>query len=177
MSAIALPRRTPARRPAGDLTPGVRALLATGAGLVSLPIAWALVRALTGAVPVAALKEIALTIHLVSVVPAIPLGAWVLLARKGSPRHRSLGKLWLLLMIVAAVSAIWIRHLNRGGLSPIHLFVPLVLVGAWRAIATARRGDIVTHRRVLIGMFVGGLLVPAVTAFAPGRLLWLWLVA
>ena len=108
---------------------------------------------------------------------AIPLGGWRLLKHKGSPRHRLLGKLWLAMMVVAATSALWIRHLNDGRFSAIHLLVPVGLVGSWRAVATARRGNIYAHRRVLLLMFVGGLLIPAVTAFVPGRLMWLWLVA
>ena len=74
------------------------------------------------------------------------------------------------------MSAFWIRHLNDGGLSAIHLLIPVVLVASWRVIATARRGDIVAHRRVLLSLFVGGLLIPALVSFAPGRLMMLWLV-
>lgn len=168
----------PRRRPAADLGPGFRAFLAIGAGVVLLPILVALARVLTGHAPEGgALKAVALSIHLATVIPAIPLGAWVLLQRKGGPRHRLLGKVWLALMLAAAISAWWIRQVNHGGLSFIHLLVPMVLFGSWRAVATAKRGDIVAHRRVLVGMFVGALLIPAVTAFAPGRLMWMWLFA
>ena len=178
MSALSLSRPAQSsRRPAADLPRGGRAFFATGAGVATLTIGAALVRTLTGQTPgAAALKEVALAIHLVSVVPALPLGAYVLLARKGTARHRLLGKLWLLLMIAAAMSALWIRHLNDGSFSAIHLLVPVVLVGGWRVVATARRGDIVAHRRVLLTLFVAGLLVPALFAFAPGRLMAVWLL-
>lgn len=182
MSSLALPIAArparPLRRPAADLSPAFRAALAVGAGVVMLPILLALARVLTGAAPgAAAFREVALSIHLATVIPAIPLGAFVLVKRKGSPRHRLLGKVWLVLMIVAATSALWIRHLNNGSLSPIHLLVPVVLFGSWRAVTTARRGDIRAHRRVLVLIFVGALLIPAVTAFVPGRLMWVWLTA
>lgn len=178
MTTLALqPATRPTRRPAADLSPALRTFLATGAAVVTLPVVAALARTLTGATPGAgALKEVALAIHLATVIPAIPLGAYVLLKRKGTPRHRLLGKLWMVLMVVAAVSALWIRHLNNGSFSAIHLLIPVVLIGCWRAVSTARRGDIIAHRRGLLLLFVGALLIPAVTAFAPGRLMWTWLL-
>ena len=177
MSALSLPAARPARRPAADLGAGVRTFLATGAVLVTMAIMWALARALTGHAPHAgALREVALAIHLATVIPAIPLGGWVLLRRKGGARHRLLGKIWLALMVTAAVSAIWIRHLNDGRFSVIHLLVPVVLVASWRAVASAKAGNIVAHRRGLLLMFVGALLIPGLTAFVPGRLMWMWLV-
>ena len=178
MSALSLSRPIASkRRPAADLPRAVRTFLAVGAGVVTVPIVAALARTLTGVTPgAAALKEVALAIHLASVIPAIPLGAWVLLNRKGTPRHRMLGKVWLAMMIVAALSAMAIRHLNNGSLSLIHLLVPVVLIGSWRAVATARAGNIVAHRRGLLLLFVGALLIPALTAFVPGRLMWTWLL-
>ena len=177
MSALAFPAARPARRPAADLSPGVRSFLAIGAVLVTLPILVALARALTGHAPHAgALREVALAIHLATVIPAIPLGGWVLLKRKGTARHRMFGKIWLALMVTAAVSAIWIKHLNNGQFSAIHLLIPVVLVGSWRVVSTARAGNIVAHRRGLLLLFTGALLIPAITAFVPGRLMWTWLI-
>lgn len=177
MTSLALSRPTPTRRPAADLTAGFRLFLATGAAVVTLPILYALARAATGVAPGGgALKEVALAVHLATVVPALPLGAFVLLGRKGDPRHRLLGRVWLCLMLVAAISALGIRHINNGSFSAIHLLVPVVLVGSWRVVATARRGDIRAHRRTILLMFTGGLLLPAVLAFAPGRLMWTWLL-
>lgn len=177
MFALTLPRPAAIRQPAPDLSPSLRAFLATGAAIVFGLIAWTLARALLGFAPGgAALKEVALAIHLAAVVPAIPLGGWVLLQRKGTPRHRLLGKIWLALMVTGAVAAFWVRHLNGGRLSPIHLLIPVVLVGSWRAVASARRGNIRAHKRGLLLLFVTGLLLPGLAAFQPGRLMWVWLV-
>ena len=178
MTTLSLPYQTrPLRRPAADLGHGTRIFLATGAGMVLILILCALARAAGGLAPHgAALKEAALAIHLAAVVPAIPLGAWVLFRRKGGARHRMLGKMWLALMVTGAVSALWIRHLSGGSLSAIHLLVPIVLVTAWRAVAAARRGDIVAHKRGLVILFTTGLLIPGLIALLPGRLMWLWLV-
>lgn len=122
----------------------------------------------------------AVKIHVVTVVPAFFLGAWLLLAsRKGSPRHRMIGRVYLVLMAVTAVAATFIRSFSgvsvevgplRLGL--IHLFVPLTAHGVYGALATIRTGDIAGHRRAMRGLFVGGLIIAGLLAFAPGRVMY-----
>ncbi|WHU01373.1 DUF2306 domain-containing protein [Sphingomonas sp. NIBR02145] len=121
-------------------------------------------------------KQVAVLIHLSSVLPAIPLGLWVLLARKGDATHKLLGRIWGVLMLVAAGSAIFIRNMNHGQFGWIHLFVPLVFVTLYRAVRAARAGDIAAHKRHMWGMYAGALLLPGLFAFLPGRLLWNWLM-
>ncbi len=120
--------------------------------------------------------NLAVIVHVATVLPAVPLGAWLMLSRKGTPRHKQLGKLWLALMVLTALSALFIRQVNGGQFSPIHLFVPLTLHGAWKAIATARRGDIAAHKKGLVGMYLGALTIPGLFAFMPGRLMGTWLL-
>ena len=74
-----------------------------------------------------------------------------------------------------ALSALFIRQANDGQFSPIHLFVPMTLHGAWKAISTARRGDIAAHKKGLIGFYLGALTIPGLFAFMPGRLMATWL--
>ncbi len=121
-------------------------------------------------------KQVAVLIHLSSVLPAIPLGLWVLLARKGDATHKLLGRIWGVLMLAAAGSAIFIRTINHGQFSPIHLFVPLVFLALFRAIRAARAGRIALHKRLMWTLYGAGLLLPGLFAFLPGRLLWNWLM-
>lgn len=121
-------------------------------------------------------KQVAILIHLSTVLPAIPLGLWVLLARKGDARHRMLGRIWAVLMLVAATSAIFIRTINHGQFSWIHLFVPVVFLALFRAIRAARTGRIALHKRLMWTLYSAGLLLPGMFAFLPGRLLWHWLM-
>jgi len=119
-------------------------------------------------------------LHVVTVVPAFLLGTWLLLAsRKGSPRHRLVGRLYLALMTLTSLAAIFITS----GVGPsitvgplrfgwIHLFVPLTLYGVYGAFATLRAGDRLGHRNAMIGVYVGGLLVAGGLTFIPGRLMW-----
>lgn len=170
---------TPANpRPASfnDIGPVTRgAMLAGGIGLGSIAMI-AVVRALAGFAPSSHVaKEVAVMIHLAAVLPAIPLGLYVLMTRKGGARHRMLGKIWMTLMAIGAISALFIRNLNGGSFSWIHIFVPLTLFVGYKAITAARAGRIVEHKRRLTGMFLGALLIPGLFSFLPGRLMAIWL--
>ncbi len=117
-------------------------------------------------------------LHLATVIPAIPLGMFVLLRRKGDRLHKLLGKIWMGLMFTTAVTALFIHAINRTdnffGLSPIHLFSFLVIYSVPASILHARRGNIAAHKRSVTGMFIGGLVVAGIFSFLPGRFMWLW---
>jgi uncharacterized membrane protein len=147
-----------------------------GVGLTSLVI-FALIRAAAGyAAPYRGAIDLAVIVHVVSVMPAIPLGAWLLLSAKGTAQHKALGKVWLVLMVATALSAVFIRQLGGGQFSLIHLFVPITLFSAWQAYATARAGNLVAHRKGLIRFYLLALTIPGLFAFSPGRLMWVWLL-
>jgi uncharacterized membrane protein len=114
----------------------------------------------------------ALIIHLGTVIPALPLGAYVLLSRKGGRLHRLLGRIWAGMMVVTAISSFWLR--SNGSLSPIHIFAVITLVSIPLAVLAARRGDIERHRRAMMGTYIG-LVIAGAFAFLPGRLLNTWL--
>lgn len=176
MTSLTLPLASPPRAKARDLSPALRALVLVAGGSLSAMAALALARAALGLAPAApAVREMAVALHLATVLPALPLGLYLLLARKGGPRHRMLGKVWVVLMLAAALSALGIRHLNHGQFSAIHLFVPLTVIGLWRAVATARSGRIATHRTTMIALYLGGLIGAGAFAFAPARIMGLWL--
>ncbi len=158
------------------LSPALRAGLIAAATLLGLITLTAIAKMSLGLTPVTqSAKKIAIVIHLATVIPAIPLGLYVLLSRKGTPTHRNLGKLWLVLMGVTAISTLFIRQANHGSLSYIHLFVPLTAFGIWQVISSARSGRLADHRRHVVGMYIGALLVAGFTSFIPGRLMWHWL--
>lgn len=106
----------------------------------------------------------AVVIHLISVIPALPLGAYVLIRRKGDRMHKLLGRIWAGLMLISAISTFWF------GLSFIHIFTALVLVSLPLSIWNVRRGNIRAHRQAMEGMYIG-LVVAGTFAFIPGRLL------
>lgn len=111
----------------------------------------------------------AVPLHLATVLPAVPLGLWILLRAKGTREHRLLGRVWAMLMLVTALDSLLIRDLS-GSLNPIHIFSVVTLVsiplGVWRI----RRGDLRGHRQAMIGPYIG-LVVAGLFALAPGRML------
>lgn len=72
---------------------------------------------------------------------------------------------------VATVAAFFIRSINSGGLSPIHLFIPLTFFGVFGAPWHIRHGNIREHRNAMLGLYLGGLLIAGGQTLRPGRLL------
>jgi uncharacterized membrane protein len=115
---------------------------------------------------------IAIQIHVAAVVPAAVLGAYLLLRPKGTPIHRLLGKIWLCLMVITALSSFFIHKINMFyGFSPIHLISIYVLFGCWGAIANARRHNIEAHKRIIRGLYFGGIVGAGAFTFLPGRIM------
>jgi uncharacterized membrane protein len=118
-------------------------------------------------------------LHLATVLPAFVIGTWQLLRPKGTPVHRVVGHVYLLLMLATALIALlmpaqvgprWLGHFGF-----IHLFSLMVFISVPRSYRAARRGDIRRHRDSMIGVYVGGLLIAGGFALMPGRLLHHWL--
>jgi uncharacterized membrane protein len=116
---------------------------------------------------------LAVKIHLAAVVPALVIGTWqVFFSIKGARSHRMFGFAYLALMTVAAIAAFFIRSIGNGKLTPIHLFIPLTFFGVFAAIWYARRGQTDRHRRAMLGLYFGGLLLAGALAFLPGRIMY-----
>jgi uncharacterized membrane protein len=103
-------------------------------------------------------------LHVAMVLTAIIPGTWLLyLSRKGSRGHRAIGILFLGLMVLGALSALFIRRADTHS-TPLafwltHISVPVVLLMAWLAVRAAMRGNIKLHRFCVSGLFMGGLMV------------------
>lgn len=116
----------------------------------------------------------AIWVHLATVIPAVPLGAWLLWRRvKGDAAHRIGGRLWVLLLIITAIDSFWIRALT-GTIGPIHVFSVLVLVQIPRAIWFAKSGQTARHQGTMRGIYFG-LIAAGLFAMVPGRTLWMLL--
>lgn len=115
--------------------------------------------------------------HLATVLPALFIGAVLLLARKGTAQHKRLGKIYLALMLSTAAitlfmpAAVGARLFDHFGF--IHGLSLLVLCTAPRAYFAARRGNIRAHMRAMI-LIYGGMLVAGLFAFSRGRMLHEW---
>ena len=74
-------------------------------------------------------------------------------------------------MLTTAISAFFIRYINDGQFSWIHLFIPLTFFTVFEAIYFIRKGNIKRHKRAVTGLFFGALLIPGVFSFLPGRIM------
>lgn len=173
MNAITLPAAAakPAAKPGFDIGPATRTAISLACFTMSFAVVVALGKAALGMVEgLEAYAKLPVIIHVAAVLPTIPLGGWLLLAKKGTAMHKQLGKLWLVLMLITATSAIFIQ--TSGSFSWIHLFVPLTFHAAWKVMATARAGNIRAHKNHLVRTYLLALMVPGVASFAaPGRLM------
>lgn len=113
--------------------------------------------------------ELALAIHLGTVIPALFLGAWMMVARKGTRLHRLLGRIWAILMLTTSIASFGLTGLT-GGIGPIHIFSVVTLVSVPWAIIAVRRGNIIAHQRAMTGPYIG-LVVAGLFSFLPGRLM------
>ena len=103
---------------------------------------------------------------------AFALGVVQLSGPKGTGVHRTLGWLWVALMLVICISAFWIHELRLwGSWSPIHLLSIYVLITLPLAVFAAHRHATERHRRAMVGLFVGGLVIAGLFTFYPGRIM------
>jgi uncharacterized membrane protein len=119
--------------------------------------------------------SMAIKIHLATVVGAALIGV-VLMARiKGTPFHRQLGWIYATAMFATGLITLTIPRLpvgpHLGPFGPLHLFSVFTLVGVPTALMAARRGDWATHGKIMASLFIGGIGIAGIGAFAPGRLM------
>src|ERR1700744_877436 len=99
-------------------------------------------------------------LHAFAAMAAFVLGVVQFLAPKGTLPHRTIGWIWVALMMAGAVSSFWIHQIRLfGPFSPIHLLsiftLVIVPIGMWRA----HRHDVVGHRNTMVLTFIGALVI------------------
>ena len=111
-------------------------------------------------------------LHLAAALAALVLGTVIIVGRKGTPRHKAIGRAWVALMAAVALSSFWITGLaGPGRFSVIHLLSIFTLAVLVIAVWAIRTGRVRLHRRAMVGLYAGGLIGAGVGAFWPGRLL------
>ena len=114
----------------------------------------------------------AIPVHALAAMTAFVLGVIQLAGPKGTLPHRTVGWIWVLLMLAVALSSFWIHTIKLWGpWSPIHLLsiftLTMLPLGVWYA----HRHRVVDHRRVMIGVFSGALVIAGLFTLLPGRML------
>ncbi len=83
------------------------------------------------------------------------------------------------LMVLTAAITLFIpayvgpQLLNHFGI--IHVLSVVVFISVFNALNAARKGDIKSHKRNMVGLYVGGILVAGLFTLSPGRLIHGWL--
>lgn len=110
-------------------------------------------------------------LHVMAALTALVIGTAILLQRKGSNLHKTLGWAWVFAMATTAISSLFITGLNGNSWSIIHLLSGWTIIALPMAIFAIRNRNVSAHRRAMTGMFVGGLLVAGALTFIPGRVM------
>jgi uncharacterized membrane protein len=124
-----------------------------------------------------------ITLHLSAALGALatgPVALWARLGARQRPRlHRAFGRIWVALMLVTAVSAIFIRDRqlpNIDGFTAIHLLVPVTLGALVVAFWHLARRNTAAHARTMRVLYLSACVVAGAFTLLPqrllGRLLW-----
>jgi uncharacterized membrane protein len=115
----------------------------------------------------------AIQLHAFAAMTAFVLGVVQLSAPKGTLPHRTVGWIWVALMLAVSISAFWIHQLRLWGpWSPIHLLAIFTLVMLPLGVWYAHRHAVERHRWTMIGIFAGALVIAGVFTFVPGRIMY-----
>ena len=114
----------------------------------------------------------AIPIHAFAAMIAFVLGVVQLAAPKGTLPHRTLGWVWVCLMVSVALSSFWIHQIRLvGPWSPIHLLSIFVLITVPLAVWRAHQHRVADHRRIMISVFSGALVIAGLFTLLPGRIM------
>ena len=114
----------------------------------------------------------AIPLHAFAAMAAFVLGTVQLTAPKGTLPHRALGWVWVALMLVVALSSLWIHQIRLvGPWSPIHLLSIFALVMLALGVMAARTHNVRRHKITMISIFFGALVIAGLFTFMPGRIM------
>lgn len=111
-------------------------------------------------------------LHAFAAMSALLLGIVQFAAPKGTLPHRTLGWVWVGLMLLISASSFLIHGIRLWGpWSPIHLlsmFTPIMLVVG---VLAARRHRVRAHKITMISIFAGALVLAGLFTLVPGRIM------
>jgi uncharacterized membrane protein len=114
----------------------------------------------------------AIQLHAVAAMAAFGLGLVQLAAPKGTLPHRTIGWIWVTLMVGVSVSAFFIHQIKLWApWSPIHLLAIFTLTALPIAVWRAHSHAVAKHRNAMVAIFIGALVVAGAFTLLPGRIM------
>ena len=113
--------------------------------------------------------------HLYTVLPCVCIGGFLLIIKKGTQTHKQLGRIYMVLMLFTAIVTLFIPAyigptiFNHFGW--IHLFSFLTIWTVPTAYIAIKKGNVKAHKRKMILLFFGALIIAGGFTLAPGRYL------
>ena len=114
-------------------------------------------------------------LHLTTVVPCFFIGTLLLLIKKGTAIHKNFGRVYMVLMLFTAFvtlfmpAAVGPQFLGHFGW--IHLFSFLTLYTVPTAYTAIKKGNVRAHKRKMILLYFGAIIIAGGFTFVPGRYL------
>ncbi len=99
---------------------------------------------------------------------AVFLGLRNIISKKGNYTHKVVGWIWVIAMTYVSISSFWIKSLNEGKYSLIHLLSIWVLICLVLGIYFIRKKKRKLHYAFMIGNYIG-LVIAGVFTLLPGR--------
>ncbi|WP_240330871.1 hypothetical protein [Sphingorhabdus sp. Alg239-R122] len=114
-------------------------------------------------------------LHLSTILTALITTPFMMWRKRGDKMHRWMGWIWSIAMLVTALVSFDIRMIARGNFSYIHLLSLLTVVVVPLLVLSARRHNVIAHRKHVRGIIIGALLVAGFFTFPFNRIMGQWL--
>ncbi len=111
-------------------------------------------------------------IHLITVTAALALATFQMVGAKGRATHRVIGWVLAVLLLVTAVTSLFIHDPRGGWINPFQIFSVWTLFAVPVALVAARSHNVRRHANMMSGLYFGGMIFAGLLTLLPGRLLW-----
>lgn len=111
-----------------------------------------------------------MNIHLITVLPCVVIGGVLLIIKKGTNIHKLFG--WVLMMFTALVTLFMPAQVGPTVLNHfgwIHLFSFLTIYTVPTALIAIKKGRINAHKRKMVLLYFGALIIAGGFTLMPGR--------
>lgn len=119
--------------------------------------------------------ETLMFIHLSTIIPCVFIGTAMVLLEKGTLLHKRAGRIYMVLMLFTATITLFmpakVGATFLGHFGWIHLLSVLALWTVPSAYLSIKRGNVESHKRKMLALYFGAILVAGGFTLMPGRYL------